>query len=147
MNYIYYIIIERNVNWKLYIVITNTKIGGNVMYKETFRAIPEKEKLDLIRENENLGIVVQIAMVSRNLETKTFAEKVKVTPATISNVINNTRKPSARLLRDMLKCLGLTANQFLEIINYYNNYQGEWKYTYTLYETVKRVVENLESTT
>ena len=117
------------------------------MYKETYSAIPEKEKLDLIREMENLGIVVQIAMNSRNLGIKGLAEKVKVTPVTISNIIHGTRKPSARLLRDMLKCLGLTATQLAEIINYYNNYQGEWKYTYTLYETVKLVVKNLESTT
>lgn len=117
------------------------------MCKKTFTAIPEKEKLDIIREMENLGIVVQIAMTSRNLTAKDFAEEVRVTPATIHSIIQHTRKPSARLLRDMLKCLSLTANQFIEIINYYNNYQGEWKYTYTLYETVKRVVENAEATT
>ena len=117
------------------------------MYKETFRAIPEKEKLDLIRRDESLGVIVQIAMASRNVDRKTFAEKVEVTPAAISAIINGTRKPSARLLSDMLKCIGLTPTQFIEIINYYNNYHGEWKDTYTLYETVKRVVENLESTT
>ena len=117
------------------------------MHKETFKAIPEKEKLDLIRDMGNLGIVMEIAMTSRNLDTKVFAEKVKVTPAAISNIIHDVRKPSVRLLRDMLKCLGLTATQFIEIINYYNNYQGEWRYTYTLYETVKRVVENLKSAT
>ena len=116
------------------------------MCKETFRAIPEKEKLDLIRGNESLGVIVQIAMISRYLDAKTFAEKVEVTPAAISSIINGTRKPSTRLLRDMLKCLGVTATQFMEIIYYYNNYQGEWRFTYTLYETVKRVVENLEAT-
>ena len=113
------------------------------MCKETFRAIPEKEKLDFIREMENLGIVVQIAMTSRNFTAKDFAEEIGVTPATIHNIIQNSRKPSARLLRDMLKSLGLTAEQFIEIINYYNNYQGEYKYTYTLYKTVKIVVENM----
>lgn len=117
------------------------------MCKETFRAIPEKEKLDFIREMENLGIVIQIAMTSRNLTAKTLAEKVKVTPATIHSIVKGTRKPSVRLLRDILKCFNLTAQQFIEIINYYNYYQGEWKYTYTLYETVKRVVENFKAIT
>lgn len=118
------------------------------MYMEKcdpFRAIPEKEKLDFIREMENLGVVVQIAMTSRNLIARVFAEKVKVTPAMIHSIIKGTKKPSARLLRDMLKCLGLTADQFIEIINYYNNYEGEYKYTYTLYETVKIVVENMDN--
>lgn len=107
--------------------------------------IPEKEQLDFIRKMDDWGMVLQIAMTARNLDAKTFAEKIKVTPASIYSFINNTRKPSPRLLRDMLECLKLTPWQFIYLINYYNNYKGEWKYTYTLYETVKIVVENLNN--
>ena len=113
--------------------------------KGVFQAIPNKECLEIIRNSECLGICVQIAMVSRNLTIKEFAEKVEVTPQAIHAIINNNRKPSGRLLRDMLKILGLKTQQFMEIIEYYDNYEGEFKYTYTLFETVKRVVENIDN--
>ena len=105
----------------------------------------DKEKLELIRKSEYLGVCVQIAMNSRNLTGKNFAEQVEVTPSLIHAIINNTRKPSWRLLRDMLKCFGLTTDQFIEIIDYYEHYEGEYRYTHTLYKTVKIVVGNLEA--
>lgn len=113
--------------------------------KRGFQAIPNKECLEVIRNSEYLGICVQIAMFSRNLTIKVFAENVDVTPSAIHAIINNNRKPSWRLLRDMLKALGLTTHQFMEIIEYYEHYEGEYRYTYTLYETVKKVVENLDN--
>lgn len=104
-----------------------------------------KEELDNIRQSEYLGICVKIAMTSRNVDAKKFAEAVDVTPAQIYAIIKNDRKPSWRLLRDMLICLGLTSNQFSEIIDYYKNYKGEQRYTDTLRETLERVVQNLDA--
>ena len=107
--------------------------------------IMEKSKLETIIKKENMGSCLNLLMVAKNIKVKEFSEKLMVSSAFIHAVIINYKKPSIRLLRDMLVYLEISEDDFIEIIDYYNNYKGDNIYTYALLVAVKKVIKTMES--
>ena len=102
------------------------------------------ELLQTICKKENIGIFLEIACKIVNLKTKQIAEELMVTPAYVTAIFLGARKPSVRVMRDFLRILKITKEQFIGIVDFYNESNSHYKYIYTMAKVANIIIDNIE---
>ena len=102
------------------------------------------ELLQTILKKDNLGICLNMASKVVDLKSKQIAEELMITIAYVSAIFKGVRIPSVRILWRFLNLIKLTEEQFVEIVDYYNECDNEYKYVYTMRKTANIIVDNIE---
>lgn len=95
------------------------------------------EQLKALREKSNVSECLRLLMISKDIKTVDLAKKLRVTPAYINAIINNTKVPSVRLIEDFFEYFDISFDEFSYLVDYYNGYTGKAKFEHALFETLK----------
>ena len=101
-------------------------------------------QIEALREKSNIGQIIRILMISRDKKTVDLANELRVTPAYINAITNNLKVPSVRLLSDFFEYFNISFEDFSNLVDFYNNYNGKEKFEHTLYQALKIILTQIK---
>lgn len=99
------------------------------------------EQLKELREKPNVSECIRLLMIAKDVKPVALANELRVTPAYINAIANNTKLPSIRMIEDFLEYFDISFDEFSYLVDYYNAYTGEARYEHALYESLKLLIK------